>query len=438
MFGYYVELGMRSLKRNPVLTALMVLGIALGIAASMTSLTLMHIMGSDPIPWKSNVLHYVQLDNWDPNSPFKNSSGEDDAPDQVTYRDSKALMEAGKADLQSAMYKVSMPIQPENPEVKPFLSLGRAAYSDFFAMFEPPFVYGNRWDRAQDKQHARVAVLSKDTNEKLFGGQNSVGKHVRMNELDYTVVGVLGEWKPRIKFYDLTNGTLNDPEEFYIPYTTAIELEAGGAGNNSCWKNNDPGWQGYLESECVWQQFWVQLNSPERLAEYRSFLDNYVSEQKRLGRFPRPIHNNLFNVKEWLENQKVVPKDVEVQVGLSFAFLLVCLINTIGLLLAKFMRKSTEIGLRRALGAEKRQLFAQYIIESGVIGISGGILGLVFTFGGLWMVRALYEDYSNVARLDWSMVFTTITLAIAAAVLAGLYPTWRACQIAPAAQLKTQ
>jgi putative ABC transport system permease protein len=54
------------------------------------------------------------------------------------------------------------------------------------------------------------------------------------------------------------------------------------------------------------------------------------------------------------------------------------------------------------------------------------------------MVRALYEDYSNVARLDWSMVFTTITLAIVAAVLAGLYPTWRACQIAPAAQLKTQ
>ena len=438
MFGYYLELGLRSLKRNPVLTALMVLGIALGIAASMTSLTLMHIMGSDPIPWKSDVLHYVQLDNWDPNSPYKNPSNEEDAPDQVTYRDAKALMEAGKADLQSAMYKVAMPIQPENPEVKPFLSLGRAAYSDFFAMFEPPFVDGNRWDRAQDDQHARVVVLSKDTNEKLFGGQDSVGKHVRMNEIDYTVVGVLGQWKPRIKFYDLTNGSLNDPEEFYIPYTTAIELQSQGSGNNSCWKNSDPGWQGYLDSECVWQQFWVQLNSPSRLAEYHSFLDNYVNEQKKLGRFPRPVHNNLFNVKEWLENQKVVPKDVEVQVGLSFAFLLVCLINTIGLLLAKFMRKSTEIGLRRALGAEKRQLFAQYIIESGVIGVSGGILGLALTFGGLWMVRVLYQDYANVAHLDWSMVFTTIALAVAAAVLAGLYPTWRACQIAPAAQLKTQ
>jgi putative ABC transport system permease protein len=435
MFSYYLQLGLRSLKRNPVLTALMVLGIALGIAASMTSLTLLHIMGGDPIPWKSDKLHYVQLDNWDPNQPYDQ---EGNPPDQVSYRDAQALMEAGKADKQAAMYKVAFPIQPENPEVKPFLALGRATYADFFPMFEPPFQYGGGWDHAQDSQHGRVVVLSRDTNEKLFGGQDSVGKKVRMNEIDYTVVGVLGQWKPRVKFYDLTNGTLNDPEEFYVPYTTTIEIKANASGNNSCWKNSEPGWEGYLASECIWQQYWVQLDSPAREAEYKSFLENYVNEQKKLGRFPRPMNNRLYNVTDWLQNQKVVPKDVEVQVGLSFAFLLVCLVNTIGLLLAKFMRKSGEIGLRRALGASKPQLFSQYIIESGVIGVSGGLFGLLLTLVGLWMVRLLYQSYANVAHLDWVMVATTIVLAIGAAVLAGLYPTWRACQIAPAAQLKTQ
>jgi putative ABC transport system permease protein len=435
MFNYYLQLGLISLKRNPILTALMVLGIALGIAASMTSLTLQHIMGGDPIPWKSDKLHYVQLDNWDPNQPYDQ---EGNPPDQVSYRDAQALMEAGKADKQAAMYKVAFPIQPENPEVKPFLALGRATYADFFPMFEPPFQYGGGWDHAQDSQHGRVVVLSRDTNEKLFGGQDSVGKKVRMNEIDYTVVGVLGQWKPRVKFYDLTNGTLNDPEEFYVPYTTTIEIKANASGNNSCWKNSEPGWEGYLASECIWQQYWVQLDSPAREAEYKSFLENYVNEQKKLGRFPRPMNNRLYNVTDWLQNQKVVPKDVEVQVGLSFAFLLVCLVNTIGLLLAKFMRKSGEIGLRRALGASKPQLFSQYIIESGVIGVSGGLFGLLLTLVGLWMVRLLYQSYANVAHLDWVMVATTIVLAIGAAVLAGLYPTWRACQIAPAAQLKTQ
>ena len=392
-------------------------------------------MGSDPIPWKSDRLHYVQLDNWDPNQPYDR---EGNPPDQVSYRDAQGLMEAAKADKQAAMFKVAYPIQPENPEVKPFLALGRATYSDFFPMFEPPFQYGNGWDHAQDHEHARVVVLSKDTNEKLFGGQNSVGKTVRMNEIDYTVVGVLGEFKPRIKYYDLTNGSLQDAEEFYLPYTTVIENKSNASGNNSCWKNSEPGWEGYLASECIWQQFWVQLDTPAKLDEYRSFLDSYVNEQKKLGRFPRPMNNRLYNVTEWLQNQKVVPKDVEVQVGLSFAFLLVCLINTVGLLLAKFMRKTGEIGLRRALGASKPQLFSQHIVESGVIGVSGGLFGLLLTLVGLWLVRLLYNDYANVARLDWSMVGTTIVLAILSAVLAGLYPTWRACQIAPAAQLKTQ
>ncbi|HZP64725.1 MAG TPA: ABC transporter permease [Rudaea sp.] len=435
MFAYYIELGLRSLKRNPVLTALMVLGIALGIAASMTSLTLFHMMGSDPIPSKSTKLHYVQLDTWDPNQPFDE---EGNAPDQVTYRDAQALMEAGKADRQAAMYKVSYPIQPENPEVKPFLALGRATYSDFFPMFEPPFRYGGAWDHGQDSQHGRVVVLSKATNEKLFGGADSVGKRVRMNDVDYTVVGVLDEWRPRVKFYDLTNGSLNDPEEFYMPYTTAIELKANASGNNQCWKPSASGWDAYLASECVWQQFWVELDSPAKLAEYRAFLDNYANEQKKLGRFQRPLNNHLYDVREWLENQKVVPKDVQIQVGLSFAFLLVCLINTVGLLLAKFTRKSGEIGLRRALGASKPQLFAQHLIEAGMVGVTGGVLGLVLTFGGLAMTRMLYDYYGNVARLDFSMVATTILLSIFAAVLAGVYPTWRACQVAPAAQLKTQ
>jgi len=435
MLAYYLELGLRSLKRNPVLTALMIFGIALGIAASMTALTLMHVMGSDPIPWKSDRLHYVQLDTWDPNQPYTEDG---EPPDQVTYKDAQNLMQAAKADRQAAMYRIAYPIQPENPDVKPYQAVGRATYADFFAMFEPPFRYGSGWDHAQDDQHARVVVLTRDSNEKLFGGQNSVGKTVRLNNVDYTVVGVLGEWKPRVKYYDLTVGALSDAEQFFIPYTVAIELKTNVSGNNSCWKNNDPGWEGYLASECIWQQFWVELDSPQRLAEYKSFLDNYVSEQKKLGRHPRPLNNRLYNVTEWMQNQKVVPKDVQIQVGLSFAFLLVCLINTIGLLLAKFTRKSGEIGLRRALGASKPQLFTQHIVESGVIGVSGGIFGLVLTFGGLWMVRVLYQNYADVARLDWSMVAATIGLSVIAAVLAGLYPTWRACQIAPAAQLKTQ
>jgi putative ABC transport system permease protein len=201
-----------------------------------------------------------------------------------------------------------------------------------------------------------VIVLTKDTNEKLFGGQNSVGKTVRMDGIDYTVLGVLGNWKLRARYYDLTNGAFADPEEFFMPFTTAIDLKKRGSGNNSCFKSPADGWDAYLESDCVWMQMWVQLDSPARLAEYKSFLDNYVNEQKKLGRFERPLNNRLLDVNAWMKDQKVVSRDVEVQTGLGFAFLAVCLVNTIGLLLAKFTRKAGEIGLRRALHAVSRRI----------------------------------------------------------------------------------
>ena len=84
-----------------------------------------------------------------------------------------------------------------------------------------------------------------------------------------------------------------------------------------------------------------------------------------------------------MKDQKVVSRDVEVQTGLGFAFLAVCLVNTVGLLLAKFTRKSGEIGLRRALGASKRDVFTQFLVESGVVGLSGGVLGPL-TLGTLY------------------------------------------------------
>jgi putative ABC transport system permease protein len=435
MFAYYVKLGWLSIRSNPWLSLLMVAAIAIGIGASMTTITVNYIMGSDPIPQKSDSLYYVQLDNWDPNSESDDGF---EPPDQVTYIDAMALMRADKAFRQVASNRSGLVLQPEGEDERPFSVDTRNTWADFFPMFDVPFLYGSGWDDAADQGREQVVVLSRETNERVFGGEDSVGRDVNLNGRDYRVVGVMDEWLPVPKFYDVTNGAFNEPEEVYIPFTVADELDLPRNGNTNCWKPIDEG-QTLKDSECVWIQFWAELRNPQEKQDYMNFLNAYAEEQKALGRFPRPLNNRLSDVMEWMENQHVVDNDARVMLGLSLLFLVVCLLNTIGLLLAKFLRKTGDTSVRRALGARQSDLFAQHMIEAGLIGLAGGVIGIGLTLLGLKGIEVLFGDMvENLVDMDWVMVLATIGLAIVSALLAGLYPTWQACRIPPASQLKTQ
>jgi len=437
MFSYYLKLGWLSIKRNPLLSALMIAAIAIGIGASMTIITVNYVMSSNPIPHKSGQLFYVQLDNWDPNNQ---DEADYEPPDQVTYLDAMALMKARKAFRQVASNRSGLVLEPQGEDERPFSVDTRNTWADFFPMFELPFLYGSGWDDAADRNLERVVVLGKEINERVFGGENSVGRSVRLNGMDFRVVGVLDEFSPVPKFYDVTNNPFGEAEDIFIPFNVAVEYDFPRNGNTNCWKKPDgDGYEAFLNSECVWIQFWAELRNDTEKQDYMDFLNAYAEQQKTLGRFPRPLNNKLSDVMEWMENQEVVADDAQVMLGLSLLFLMVCLLNTIGLLLAKFMGKSTDISLRRALGASRSSLFVQHMIESAMIGLGGGILGLGLTWLGLRGIEMLFQDIvKNLVNLDWVMVVTAIVLAIVSALLAGLYPTWRACRIAPASQLKIQ
>lgn len=438
MLGYYLKLAWLSIKRNPILSALMVTAIALGIGASMTTLTVNYMMSTNPIPSKSDQLYYVQLDNWDPNDPFDEPN---EPPDQVTFRDAMNLLQTNQAKRQAAMAKTNFIVEPDKQEVKPFHARGRLASSDFFPMFNVPFLYGQGWNQAADDNGDLVVVITKALNEKLFNGENSVGRSIRMQGKQYRVVGVMDTWEPTPHFYDVTNGAFGEQEDVYVPFILKRDLELPNSGNTNCWKTPEgDGFKAFLQSECVNYQFWAELPDNNAKDNYMSFLNSYVMEQKKLGRFPRPLNNRLSDVMEWMKKQGVVADDAKMMMYMSFMFLLVCLLNTIGLLLTKFVGKAGEIALRRAVGASRSQLYWQHLVETGLIGFAGGIFGLLLAWIGLAGVRHLYGDNlkPDLAQLDINLVFIGIALAVVSSMLAGLYPTWRACRIPPAGQLKTQ
>ena len=108
MFGYYLQLALRSFRNSRVLTALMVLAIALGIGACMTTLTVFRVLSGDPIPDKSDRLFYVQLD---PRSARGAQPGEDPET-QLTRFDAETLLAEAKGLRQAMMTSGSVSVTP--------------------------------------------------------------------------------------------------------------------------------------------------------------------------------------------------------------------------------------------------------------------------------------------------------------------------------------
>jgi putative ABC transport system permease protein len=431
MFTYYIDLAVRSLKKNVGLTVLMIVAIAFGVGASMTTLTVLHVLSADPIPQKSHDLYFVRLDARKANGYHPG----DDPEYQMTRFDAEALLRAKKGDHQALMTGGSAAVDPQRPGIEPFFSDGRWASSEFFSMFDVPFLAGQGWTADDDTRAARVCVITSTLADKVFGSTQVVGKTLRVADTDFQVIGVIAPWRPTPHFYDLNTDRFGKGEQIFLPFSTSVELKLGHDGNMNCWDENEDSHA--LNASCEWIQYWVQLDSAAKVSAYKDYLVHYSEDQKTAGRYQRPPNVGLPDVMEWLAINKVVPPDARLQTWIALGFLLVCLVNTVGLLLTKFMRRSSEIGVRRALGASKRSIFAQLLIESGIVGLVGGVLGLGLAWLGLWGVQHQPTNYADLAHLDMPMLGATFALAVISSLLAGLLPAWRGCQITPAIQLKS-
>ncbi|WP_205954916.1 ABC transporter permease [Pseudoxanthomonas winnipegensis] len=435
MIAYYFRLALRSLRRTPVMTALMVCAIGLGIGASMTMLTVLHVMTQDPIPAKSGALFYPTLDplpsDW-PAGKWGNPA------DNLTWPDTMALMRQGKPARQAVMAGGGLLVWPLDAAGRPTEHGGRYTTWQFFDLFGVPLEHGSGWTAADDERHARTVVLGHDLAMKLFGSTDVVGRSVRLKDTAFRVVGVAAKWSPQPRFYlDLSSGqSFGDTDDFFLPLSTAMELKYDVSGNQANWDDALP--EDMQKSPSMsWLQMWVQLDTPQQIADYRRFLHDYAAQQHASGRFQRsPDTAKLYPLMDWLAYKKLVPSEVQLQLWLAIGFLLVCLVNIVALLLAKFLRRGGEIGVRRALGARASDIVLQLGCEAALVGVAGGLLGTALAQFGLWSVRQRPDGYARIAQMDAGLLIASVALAIVATLLAGLVPAWRASRISPALQIK--
>lgn len=443
MLGYYLRLSLKSLRRTPGLTALMICAIALGIAACIMTLTVYHTMSGNPIWWKNNVLYAVTMDSWEANLPY-DPEHPTLPPWQLTYKDATYLQQSTIPKRSVVMTQLRGMLTGVAGQSLPLQVSTRATTHDFFAMFDVPFEYGGAWRADADRGPEPVIVLSKKVNDTLFGGIDSVGRTVAWNGHRFRVAGVLAQWEPMPRFYDLIDNPSGfaPPEDVFVPFAWATTLREMPSGNTDCPSATSyKTYQQFLGSECVWTEMWVELPSAASRDRFKAYMDAYWAAQHRAGRFPRPLNNHLTNVGQWLQDFGVVSSDSRILLRVAFAFLAVCLINTVGILLTKFLRGAPVTGLRRALGARRSQIFLQHIMEVSLVSLAGAMLGLALGALGLLAVRSLYGQndlYGAVTHFDPLGVAWALALAALSTLAAGLYPALSAGRLPPAVYLKSR
>ena len=427
MFSYYLKLALYNIKRAAFINFLVVLTIAIGVGLVSTNLTLINTMTSNPLAHKSDRMFHVSMNTW------PNDSANEQPLYVLRYREVKAILDYQGAKNKFATYQTGTYVRSETSEtLKRYQANIRAASVDFFALSEAPFKYGSGFE----SNHSRHVVISDKLNMRLFNGENSVGKNVEFEGQLFTISGVLKPWNLRPLYYHLTDGrAFNDIEDIFMPLETAIDTNlypyarsTSSEGIESVDKSRD--------KSIYFYQAWIEFERPEQVKDFQNYLDNYSQQLKDGGEHPNEIINELNDLDSWLIKQELVDDQVVALLVASLLFLVVCIFNASSLLLSRFHAAKFEIGLRRAIGANKMHLLQQNLIECIILGVIAGVCALILSWVFLEVSIMFLPHLENLAFTELKLHMAGMFMAVLTAVLSALYPMYRMNRYSISAELK--
>jgi putative ABC transport system permease protein len=242
----------------------------------------------------------------------------------------------------------------------------------------------------------------------------------------------MDNWRPIPRFYDLTPGAYAPADDVYVPLRSISDMNSQVGVSWSCpdpasGKDIQSGhFAALLGPGCGWVSVWIEISSPQGRRRLEGFLAKSLAQVKKDGHVLPAASSSLPDVLESLENAHVVPGDIRAYTVMGFLFLCLCVLSATGTLLGKFLRRSSDIGVRRALGASRIDILLQFLVESGLLGIGSGILGIVLSELSLAAIRHSPTYLSQVVGMSGELLVTAVCLSVISGMLAGLLPAWRA------------
>lgn len=427
LFSYNLSLAVRSFRRAPSLYFLIVLTLSIGVGVLCANLALVSSMASDPIPEKSSRLIHISMNTWPDDQP------PDEPMHILRYRDAMKIADSGLSTHSAVFYASGVYARDsQSTDMQRFDSNVRATTPGFFPLTNAPFAYGAPFTKSTGME----VVIGDELNNKIFSGENSVGKVLELDGELLTIVGVLKPWVLRPLFYHPTEGrAFSRTDDIYVPLETAIDLAWSiHARSSSAVSYKNVSFT--RDRDVYYLQAWLELPQKEDRQALQTYLDNYTQSLKEAGEHPLESRNELHDVNEWLKAKKVVDQKILAFTLASILFLSVCIFNASSLLLSRFHAAKFEVGLRRAIGASNKQMLVQGITESVLLGVITGVVSLVLSWLFLKISISFLPNLANIAVLEPKLLVLGMLIALFTSVASGLYPLYRANRYTISAELK--
>ncbi|MFH1576930.1 MAG: ABC transporter permease, partial [Candidatus Margulisiibacteriota bacterium] len=263
---------------------------------------------------------------------------------------------------------------------------------------------GRFFTAAEANAKAKVVLLGKTVAKELFSDQNPVGQSIRINRISFNVIGLLPEQGAA--------GWRNLDDQIMMPVKTAMFRLTG---------------EDYIN------YFEVKVNNLDNMA-YVS--DQVVTELMRLHRLPESQRQSIdvMNMAEIQAAAGALISTLSYLLGAVAAVsLLVGGIGIMNIMLVMVMERTHEIGLRKALGAQKSDILIQFLVEAVLICLFGGVIGIGFGSLISWAL-SVFAQWN--VYISTGSIILAFTFSVLVGIIFGMWPAWRAAKLLPIEALR--
>ena len=413
-----IRMALRALRSNKLRAALTMLGIIIGVSAVITLVSVgrgvENYIGAAFGSIGTDLMFVL------PGSPKETSSG---PPSQVVQGNIVIGPSLSMKDAEALKDPRRVPdVAIIAPEVRTVASvaLGSNVVQPFVSGVEPDYAEARSWKTTEGRflsegdmtSRARVAVIGQSVVKELFDdGSSPIDRIVKLNQQPYKVIGVL-EGKGGSLGGDLDN-------QIFVPLTTAqnelspLRNRAGDPVVSFMYVLPREG----ADRKDVTEQMTAVLRDRHNIS-YRDDDDFSVYSQ---ADFLAAFGAIIGAVTVFLSSIAAIS-------------LIVGGIGIMNIMLVTVTERTSEIGLRKAIGAKRRDILVQFLIEAMTLSLLGGVVGILIGTGGAVAIGKLVENFNPVVAP--ASVIMAVGFSMAVGLFFGLYPAWRASRLNPIEALR--